>query len=93
VRGYQGANIVAFYHHGQRSQTIDTNYVDGVSITKGTPRQHLWTYAAGFSETHYSDYVNCPCARPGYNTSWIPSFIGNNYYCEAGFVDYVDRVT
>ena len=37
VRGYQGNNIVAFFHHEQRGQTIDTNYVDGVSITRGTP--------------------------------------------------------
>ena len=41
VRGYQYYYAVAFYHHGQRHQTIDTNYVDGISITKGIPRQHL----------------------------------------------------
>ena len=89
VRGYQGNNIVAFLHHEQRGQTIDTNYVDGVSITRGTPRQHLWTYAAGLSETHNSDYFSCPCARSGYNASWIPSFVGSNFYCESGFVGAV----
>ena len=95
VRGYHGGPTVAFYHHGQRSQTmtIDTNYVDGVSITKGTPRQHLWTYAAGLSETHNRDYFACPCARLSYNPSWIPSFVGSNFYCESGFVGpYVNRI-
>ena len=94
VRGYQVHATLAFYRH--KNQTIDTNYVDGVSITRGSPRQHLWTYAAGLSETHYndhSDYTNCPCVRSGYNSSWIPSFVGNNYYCEAGFVDYENGVT
>ena len=86
VRGYQGDNVVAFFHHGQVIQTIDTNYVDGVSITRGTPRQHLWTYAAGISETWNADKLSCPCARSGYNPSWIPSFVGTYYYCESGFV-------
>ena len=87
VRGYQYFHGVAFYHHGQRHQTIDTNYVDGISITKGSPRQHLWTYAIGLSETFHSAYFACPCARSNYDPSWIPEFVGSNYYCESGFVD------
>ena len=27
--------------------TIDTTYVDGLSITYGNPRRHIWTYATG----------------------------------------------
>ena len=27
-----------------------TDYVDGVSITHGSPRTHIWTYAAGASD-------------------------------------------
>ena len=93
VRGYQYYYTVAFYHHGQRYQTIDTNYVDGISITKGSPRQHLWTYASGLSERHLDAYFACPCARSNYDSSWIPEFVGNNYYCESGFVDnYANRV-
>ena len=87
VRGYSYDELGAFYHYrfnGQR--TIDSNYVDGISITKGTPRQHLWTYAAGLSETFNSDVFACPCARSDYNPSLIPDFVGNNYYCESGFV-------
>ena len=85
VRGYSGWNLYAFQPYIDRGQrTIDTNYVDGVSITKGSPRQHLWTYAAGFSETYSTTRFICPCARSSYNTSWIPSFVGSNFYCEAG---------
>jgi hypothetical protein len=86
VRGYQVGATLAFYHPTQRNQTIDTNYADGVLITRGSPRQHLWTYAAGLSETWNADHFACPCARSGYNPSWIPSFVGSNYYCESGFV-------
>ena len=30
--------------------TIDKPYVDGVSVTHGSPRMHIWTYAAGLFE-------------------------------------------
>jgi hypothetical protein len=87
VRGYSGRGASAFQPYIQRGQrTIDTNYADGVLITRGSPRQHLWTYAAGLSETWNADHFACPCARSGYNPSWIPSFVGSNYYCESGFV-------
>ena len=31
--------------------TIDGAYVDGISLTHGSPRQHIWTFAAGQSES------------------------------------------
>ena len=89
VRGYSAWNIYAFYPYTvtRGRPTIDTNYADGVLITRGSPRQHLWTYVAGFSETYpYNTRYLCPCARSGYSPSWIPSFVGSNFYCEAGLV-------
>ena len=87
ARGYSYDELAAFYpYHFRGQRTIDSNYVDGISITRGSPRQHLWTYAAGLSETYIDAYYSCPCARSDYNTSWIPDFVGNNYYCESGFV-------
>ena len=63
--------------------SINQQYVDGVSITRGSPRQHVWTYAAGVTENgRYQYNNNCPCSsRPG---RAAPSFVGNNYYCESG---------
>ena len=40
--------------------TIDTAYVDGVSVTHGSPRRHVWSYAAAPSEQLYAEY-RCPC--------------------------------
>ena len=86
VRGYQHGDTPGFYPYYSGSQrTIDSIYTTGISITQGSPRQHLWTYAAGVSESSYSAYYACPCARSDYNQSWIPTFVGNNYFCEAGF--------
>ena len=94
VRGYQHGTTVAFYPYYFGSQTtIDSIYTDGISITQGSPRQHLWTYAAGFAESLYDAKYACPCARSDYNPSWIPTFVGNDYYCEAGLIDNDQRRT
>ena len=64
------------------TRTINDVYVEGLSITHGDPRKHIWTYAAGFSEDVNLNCCNCPCAaRPG---SEPPSFVGSHYHCEAG---------
>ena len=51
------------------SNTLDGVYVDGISITTGNPRKHVWTYAVGLSDNFNLFTVhNCPCARyPGPN--------------------------
>ena len=43
-----------------RGETIDQTYVDGLSITHGSPRQHLWTLAVGRSEGYYNLMLTCP---------------------------------
>ena len=45
--GYQGRTVDAF---SGSLESINDAYVDGVSITYGNPRMHLWTYAIGFSD-------------------------------------------
>ena len=62
---------------------IDNLYVDGVSITLDTsPRQHIWTYAVGQDDEGITRR-DCPCNR-GSNVTDVPSFVGDNYYCESG---------
>ena len=86
VKGYQYYSSDAFgpVYFGHNS--IDTYYVDGVSITQGSPRRHLWTYATGLSElTRYLRY-SCPCARSNpKDRTYVPTFVGENFYCESGF--------
>ena len=59
------------------NKTIDNPYVDGLSITYGTPRQHLWTYAAG----HIG---RCRCHRRSF-ASPSPAFVGPHYYCDGDY--------
>ena len=61
---------------------MDKGYVDGISITVGSPRKHVWTYAAGLSDDSTTYTIeNCPGAkRPGKDP---PPFVGSHYYCES----------
>ena len=81
VRGYQQGSTDSFdSNRGHRS--INTAYVDGVSITLGYPRKHVWTYIVGLSDDYSYPTANCPCAVvPG---PAPPSFVGEHYYCESG---------
>ena len=98
IRGYQRGSMNAFFPTGytlgtttgyvpeKASASINGPYVDGVSITVGEPRKHVWTYAVGLSDNFKYNYTeegyNCPCAQhPG---SDPPSFVGHHYYCESG---------
>ena len=80
VIGYQKGTTDAFNSYSGLSESVDYPYVDGVSITYGTPRKHIWTYALGYSEVGSSN--SCPCAISA--GPWPPSFVHENYYCESG---------
>ena len=86
VKGYQDHSPDAFAPVYFGYNTIDTFYVDGVSITHGSPRRHLWTYAIGLSELYVEQYRRCPCARSNpKDHTYVPTFVGENFYCESGF--------
>ena len=76
VIGYQKGSTNGIGSSGD----INSAYLDGVSITRGSPREHVWSYIAGLR----SDWASsCPCSINGSNVT-VPSFVGNNYYCESG---------
>ena len=90
ARGYQKGWTWAFYGVLSKGTSIDEDYVSGLSITYSrSPRQHIWTFASGFSET-WSTTNNCPCSN--YKGADPSSLIGNKYYCESASVGYPDRI-
>ena len=57
-------------------RTLDVAYIDGISVTYGHPRNHIWTFAA------VSENVgNCPCITCRTTT---PSFVVGANFCEVG---------
>ena len=47
VTAYRWGNNYAFYGYHTARLTIDGSYVDGLSLTHGSPRTHIWTFASG----------------------------------------------
>ena len=87
IIGYQYG--IPYVFNGPRS--IDSPYVDGVSVTHGSPRQHIWTFAGGFDEQLHpypGNVVTCPCVSGSTAENRIPSFVGQNYFCESGLTQW-----
>ena len=82
IIGYQDSSPDAFQSFSQ-SDTIDDHYVDGVALTYGAnPRKHIWTFAADTDERFSA---KCPCSNTdSMPTPQIPSWIGNDYFCDSG---------
>ena len=76
VIGYQVVSPDAFLPDGGINQA----YADGVSITYGQPRTHIWSYVGGYTDFLESSNT-CPCTYS--NSTPPPKFVGDNYYCES----------
>ena len=83
IIGYQIGHPDCF---NSASLSINSVYVDGISVTHGSPRQHIWTFATGMDERDPTD--SCPCVTGSRDGNNIPSFVGQNYFCESGLIQY-----
>ena len=69
--------------------TLNTFYVEGVSVTHGqSPRQHIWTFAAGVDEQNTQPSSTCPCVNGSTNADNIFLLVGQNYFCESGLTQW-----
>ena len=89
VIGYQFCVANAFgSFSANQSLTINDVYVDGVSITRGSPREHVWTFAIAESDFPGAFRTSlCPCTTGQVQVQdvEIPPFVGTDYFCESGF--------
>ena len=89
IIGYVYGSPDSFNRWGsQQWRTVQNVYFDGIDVVRGTfdestatiDYSHIWSNSASFYD--YSNF--CPCStisnRP------VPTFIGNNYYCEGGTI-------
>ena len=78
VIGYQVGST-----DGAEGNNINGPYIDGISLTHGRPRKHIWSFIGGMYESHSPS--KCPCGTSGAKN--VPSFVGTDYYCESGSSD------
>ena len=75
VIGYQVASP-----DGTVGSNINGYYIDGISLTHGSPRKHIWSFIGGIRENHDPSW--CPCGTSGAKSA--PVFVDTDYYCESG---------
>ena len=79
IIGYQ-SNGPSGFDLFRRVFDIEGPYMDGISVTHGQPRNHVWSFAAAWSEKTTTSYA-CACTNPHAAAS-VPNFVGNDYLCE-----------
>ena len=77
VTGYQYASPDASNYRNGADYEISEPYLDGVSITHGRPRQHIWS----FFGAHYDGYC---CNAQHLSSVELLDFLGNNSFCDTG---------
>ena len=83
ITGYQFYSTDAFgYYNYIGGGSIDIYFVDGIILTHGSPRIHIWTFASGFTQ-YDTTSSGCPCNGDSF-THALPPYIGNDYFCDSG---------
>ena len=73
IIGYAGDNPRGFF-----GEDINFSYLDGISLTRGFPFEHVWSMAVGLGPTGGTN--RCPCDNQEARSS--PGFVGENYFCD-----------
>ena len=98
ITAYQVGSTNAFrnYFENQDTTTVDSAYVDGVSLTHGRdPREHIWTFAAALDRNDNltaGRSSHCPC-QFDINPFDPPPFVGEDYFCDAGNEEFMTGET
>jgi hypothetical protein len=82
ITAYQLGSPDAF--RGRYGVNVSGNYVDGISLTYGSPKQHIWSFAAGLDEVGTVAQYNCACTNSNLanRTRPPPAFVGDDYFCD-----------
>ena len=78
IIAYQFGIPEGFLGYNGQNQEIFNDYVDGILITFGHPRNHIWTFAAAKSQNH------CPCIG---SRNPAPPFVDEDHFCEVGILN------
>ena len=88
IRAFQKGSTDAFAspfpsNKGVRGVSINQAYVDGISLTHGNPRTHIFTFASALNDNDTGfTFAQCPCMRTfGERAPRVPDFVGNNFVC------------
>ena len=74
----------AFHYSLISNVNIEGPYIDGVSVTHGSPgsRKHIWSFVAANSAIGEVDSAVCSCSLVPWPYT-TPAYVGNNYFCDS----------
>src|SRR5690606_32420480 len=78
VRAYASGGTDAFRDTGPNAEGL---YLDGIAITVGSPRRHVFAFASGVSDAFGPGYPGSECPCEG--GPQPPLFVGDAYRCES----------
>ena len=82
IIGYQFGRTNGLLHYiSDNTVSIDTAFVDGIVLTHGSPRAHIWTFVAGHDQISTTN-EDCPCNSNSFSGT-LPPYIGNDYFCDS----------
>ena len=83
IIGYQFGRPNAFWAYHDHQRSIDSYFLDGIVLTYGSPRCHIWSFAVADDQIYNSD-SNCPCTSESSFPGTIPPYVQNDYFCDSG---------
>ena len=87
IKAYQVGTTDSF---AQSLEIIDRSYVDGITITHGSPRQHIWTLASARDEVSPNGICLC-IDNSSSGATPPPAFVGGDYFCDTGSEEHFVR--
>lgn len=87
IKGYQIGPTSAFFRELEGiSAGIESSYLDGVSLTHGQPRTHIWSFATGFTAWQgRKESYKCPCSSSNISSKLnVSGIVQDDYFCDSG---------
>ena len=83
IIGYQFGKTNDFLGYHSHQTSINSYFLDGIVLTYGSPRCHIWSFAGAYTQ-YRSDTHGCPCNSDSFSGT-IPPYIHNDYFCDSGY--------
>ena len=84
IIGYQFGQIDGFWIYDIWNASIDIYFIDGIVLTYGFPRSHIWSFVGGSFQGARSSR-GCPCNSR--SSDIVPPYVQNDYFCDSGHHD------
>ena len=80
--GYQFGSVDGPYSGTTVGTNINGPYIDGISFTHSSPRQHIWSFIVALDEAGHIQQSTCDCTNRNFCGFSASSFVVTDYLCD-----------